>query len=153
MRLSLRNFNRATATATIVTKEPRKGIAIVEVIVAMVLLAVAVASLASLIYSVSQSSLMATGNAYRNGVLMQEINRLEGIPYDSIPVGTTSVSVSTAPYPHTRVITVTEPVAAVMKTVKVVITPTNPKFKPDTVSFSRTKARTTKVLCTDCPQG
>jgi hypothetical protein len=153
MRLSLRNFNRATATATIVTKEPRKGIAIVEVIVAMVLLAVAVASLASLIYSVSQSSLLATGNAYRNGVLMQEINRLEGIPYDSIPVGTTSITVSTAPYPHTRVITVTEPVAAVMKTVKVVITPTSAKFKPDTVSFSRTKARTTKVLCTDCPQG
>ena len=153
MRLSLRNFNRATATASIVTKEPRKGIAIVEVIVAMVLLAVAVASLASLIYSVSQSSLAATGNAYRNGVLMQEINRLEGIPYDSIPVGTTTVSVSTAPYPHTRVITVAEPVAAVMKTVKVVITPTNPKFKPDTLSFSRTKARTSRVLCTDCPQG
>jgi len=153
MRLSLRNFNRATATATIITKEPRKGIAIVEVIVAMVLLAVAVASLASLIYSVSQSSLAATGNAYRNGVLMQEINRLEGIPYDSIPVGTTSVSVSTAPYPHTRVITIAEPVAATIKTVKVVITPTNPKFKPDTVSFNRTKARTTKVLCTDCPQG
>jgi hypothetical protein len=153
MRLSLRNFNRDTATATIVTKEPRKGIAIVEVIVAMVLLAVAVASLASLIYSVSQSSLAATGNAYRNGVLMQEINRLEGIPYDSIPVGTTSISVSTAPYPHTRVITVTEPVAAVMKNISVVVTPTNAKFKPDTVSFSRTKARTTRVLCTDCPQG
>ncbi len=153
MRLSLRNFNRATATATIVTKEPRKGIAIVEVIVAMVLLAVAVASLASLIYSVSQASLAATGNAYRNGVLMEEVNRLEGVPYDSIPVGTTSVSVSTAPYPHTRVITVTEPVAAVMKTLKVVITPTNPKFKPDTVSFNRTKARTSRVLCTDCPQG
>jgi hypothetical protein len=153
MRLSLRNFNHAPATATTVTKEPRKGIAIVEVIVAMVLLAVAVASLASLIYSVSQASLLATGNAYRNGVLMQEVNRLEGIPYDSIPVGTTSVSVSTAPYPHTRVITVTEPVAAVIKTLTVVITPTNPKFKPDTVSFNRTKARTSRVLCTDCPQG
>jgi prepilin-type N-terminal cleavage/methylation domain-containing protein len=149
MRLSLRNFNRAT----IATKPPRKGFVIVEVIVAMVLLAVAVASLASLIYSVSQSSLAATGNAYRNGVLMQEVNRLEGLPYDSIPVGATSVSVSTLPYPHTRVVTVTEPVLATMKTVKVVITPTNLKFKPDTISFTRTKARTSKVLCTDCPQG
>ncbi len=153
MRLSLRNFDRAPAAATSVTTEPRKGIAIVEVIVAMVLLAVAVASLASLIYSVSQASLVATGNAYRNGVLMEEVNRLEGIPYDSIPVGTTTVSVSTAPYPHTRVVTVTEPVAAVMKTLRVVITPTNAKFKPDTVSFNRTKARTSRVLCTDCPQG
>ena len=153
MRLSLRNFNRVPAATTTVTTEPRKGIAIVEVIVAMVLLAVAVASLASLIYSVSQASLVATGNAYRNGVLMEEVNRLEGMPYDSIPVGTTTISVSTAPYPHTRVITVTEPVAAVMKSLKVVITPTNSKFKPDTVSFNRTKARTSRVLCTDCPQG
>jgi hypothetical protein len=153
MRLSLRNFNRATATATIVTK-PRKGIAIVEVIVAMVLLAVAVASLASLIYSVSQSSLLATGNAYRNGVLMQEINRLEGIPYDSIPTvpATTTVSVSALPYPHSRKITVTEPVINVMKVITIVITPTSQKFKPDTISFSRTNARTTRILCTDCPQ-
>ena len=153
MKISMRNFDRAASTATTVTKRSRKGIALVEVIVAMVLLAVAVASLASLIYSVSQSSLKATGNAYRNGVLMQEINRLEGIPYDSIPVGTTTISVSTAPYPHTRVITVTEPVAAVIKNVTVVITPTNVKFKPDTASFTRTKARTSRVLCTDCPTG
>jgi prepilin-type N-terminal cleavage/methylation domain-containing protein len=152
MKISLRNFNRAAATATTVTK-PRKGFVIVEVIVAMVLLAVAVASLASLIYSVSQSSLKATGSAYRNGVLMQEINRLEGLPYDSIPTGTSTVSVSTMPYPHTTVVTVTEPVARAIKTVLVVITPTNLKFKPDTASFTRTLARTSKVLCTDCPQG
>jgi hypothetical protein len=30
----------------------------------------------------------------------------------------------------------------------VVITPTNPKYKPDTVNFTRTKARTSKALCT-----
>ena len=149
---SMRNFDPAAAMAA-TAKEPRKGFVIVEVIVAMVLLAVAVASLASLIYSVSQSSLAASGNAYRNGVLMQEINRLEGVPYDSIPTGTSTVSVSTMPYPHTTVITVTEPVAATIKTVRVVITPTNLKFKPDTVSFTRTKARTSKVLCTDCPTG
>jgi prepilin-type N-terminal cleavage/methylation domain-containing protein len=153
MKNSVRNFDHSSATAMTVTREPRKGFVIVEVIVAMVLLAVAVASLASLIYSVSQSSLIATGNAYRNGVLMQEVNRLEGLPYDSIPTGSSSVSVSTQPYPHTTAVTVTEPVAAVMKTVKVVITPTNLKFKPDTVIFTRTKARTSKVLCTDCPTG
>ncbi len=153
MRLSVCSFNRATATATTVTSEPRKGFVLVEVIVAMVLLAVAVSSLAALMYSVSQSGIVATGNAYRNGVLMQEVNRLEGIPYDSIPVGTTSYTVSTAPYPHTRVITVTEPAVQLVKTVQVVITPANVNYKPDTVNFTRTKARTSRVLCTDCPQG
>jgi hypothetical protein len=128
----------------------RKGFVIVEVIVAMILLAVAVTSLAAMLYSVSQNGMVATGNAYRNGVLMNEVNRLEGIPYDSIAVGTASVTVSTAPYPHTRVITVAEPAVNAVKTVKVVITPSNVKYKPDTVNFTRTKARTSKALCTTC---
>ena len=92
----------------------------------------------------------ATGNAYRNGVLMQEVNHFEGIPYDSVTVGTTSYSQSTGVYAHTRTVTVAEPVANVVKTVKIVITPVNTLYKPDTVSFTRTKARTSRVLCTSC---
>jgi hypothetical protein len=78
------------------------------------------------------------------------VNTLEGIPYDSVAVGTQSSSVTTGPYPNTRVVTVTEPVAGVIKTIKVIITPTNPKYKPDTVTFMRTKARTSHVLCKTC---
>ena len=149
MRISLRNFERAD-NAPLVTGEPRKGFVLVEVIVAMVILAIAVSSLAALMYSVSQSGMVATSNAYRNGVLMHEVNRLEGIPYDSIPVGSTSITVSTLPYRHTRELTVSEPVANVVKSIQIVIIPANVKFKRDTVSFIRTKARTSKVLCTSC---
>jgi hypothetical protein len=150
MKIPLRKIVRAAQSAKPVTGQ-RKGIALVEVIVAMVLLAIAVSSLAALMYSVSQQGMVATGNAYRNGILMQEVNRLEGIPYDSIPAGVTSASVTSGAYPHGRVVTVTEPVAGVMKSIKVIITPTNKKYRPDTVSFTRTKARTTHVLCTTCP--
>ena len=150
MKISLRKLDRP-ARVNDESASHRKGFVIVEVIVAMVLLAVAVTSLAALLYSVSQSGLVATGNAYRNGVLMNEVNRLEGIPYDSVAVGTSSVVVSTAPYPHTRVITVTEPIAGTVKSVVVVITPSNAKYKPDTLTFTRTKARTSKALCTTCP--
>jgi len=152
MRISLRNFERAD-NAALVTGEPRKGFVLVEVIVAMVILAIAVSSLAALMYSVSQSGMTATSNAYRNGVLMHEVNRLEGIPYDSIPVGSSSVTVSTLPFRHTRQVTVSEPVANVVKSIQIVIIPANTRFKRDTVSFIRTKARTSKVLCTSCPQG
>lgn len=143
--------NRAKSPAQ--ASRAKKGFVLVEVIVAMVLLAVAVSSLAALVYSISRSGLVATGNAYRNGVLMQEVNRLEGLPYDSVKVGTTSATVSGGKYPHVRTVTVAEPTANVVKTVKIIIKPNNPVFKPDTVSFIRTKARTSKVLCTDCPQG
>ena len=151
MRISMRNFDRVGSAAP--ASKPRKGFVLVEVIVAMVILAIAVSSLAALMYSVSQSGMVATGNAYRNGVLMHEVNRLEGIPYDSIPVGSSTITVSTAPYKHTRLITVAEPVANVVKTVRIVITPANTKLKSDTVSFTRTKSRTSRVLCKTCPQG
>lgn len=126
---------------------PRRGFSLIEVIVAMVLLAIAVSSLAALTYSVSRSSIKVTGAAYANGVLMHEVNRLIALPFDSVTNG--YASVSTGPYQHTRVITVGQP-AANVKTVQVVVTPTNPVFKPDTVKFTRTNARTTKVLCTIC---
>ena len=149
MRISIGRSQRAAGSEAH-SLNSRKGVALVEVIVAMVLLAVAVSSLAGLVYSVSQSGLKNTGGAYRNGVLMQEVNRLEGIPYDSIAVGTQTYQVTTGNYKHTRVITVAEPVLQKVKTVRIVVTPTNPMFKPDTVSFTRTKAKTSKVLCTTC---
>ncbi|PYO46446.1 MAG: hypothetical protein DMD72_12785 [Gemmatimonadetes bacterium] len=149
MRISIRKSHRGTETA-VQSREGRKGFVLVEVIVAMVLLAVAVSSLAALVWSVSQSGVKTSGDAYRNGVLMQEVNRLEGIPYDSIAVGTSSYSVSTGSYAHTTAITVAEPVLQKVKTIQIVLTPTNARFKPDTVGFTRTKARTSKVLCTYC---
>lgn len=149
MRIIIRKSSSA-ANSAVRSSGARKGVALVEVIVAMVLLAVAVSSLAALVGSVSQSGIKTSGNAYRNGVLMQEVNRLEGIPYDSIAVGTQSFTVSSGNYAHTRVITVAEPAVGRVKTVQIVITPVNLKYKPDTVAFTRTKAKTSKVLCTTC---
>jgi Tfp pilus assembly protein PilV len=127
----------------------RKGIGLVEVIVAMVILAITLTSLAPIIYSVSRSTLSVTGKVYRNGVLMQEVNRLIALPYDSLHVGTTSAGASSGPYPHTRTTVISEPVVN-LKVVKVKIVPVSTAFAADSVSFTRTKARTSKYLCTTC---
>ena len=150
MRISLRKFVEAEHVARRSSAKGRKGFVIVEIIVAMVLLAIAISSLAALLYTISQSGMVATGNAYRNGVLMSAVNTYEGLPYDSVANGTRSDSVATGPYPNTRTVIVTEPVVGVVKNVKVIIKPTNPKYKPDTVTFIRTKARTSKALCKTC---
>jgi len=150
MKISLRKFGRFQRHAKPGGTANRDGFVIVEIIVAMILLAIAVSSLAALMYSVSQQGMVATGNAYRNGVLMDNVNRLEGIPYDSVKVGKDSTAVSTGSYPYSRVVTVAEPVVQQIKTIQVVIKPTNYKYKPDTVAFTRTKAKTSKVLCTTC---
>ena len=127
----------------------RRGIGLIEVIVAMVILAITLTSLAPLMYTVSRSTIKTTGNAYRNGVLMQEVNRLVALPYDSIPVGTTTITVSSGPYQHTRTITISEPVVN-LKLVKVKVVPVSTAYIPDSVSFYRTRARTSKYLCTIC---
>lgn len=149
MRISLRSYSRSTEVATPTNREARKGFVLVEVIVAMVLLAVAVSSLAGLVWSVSRSGILTTGDAYKNGVLMHEVNRLVGLPYDSVATGSFTYSETSGAYPHSRVVTVAEPMTDI-KTVNVVITPVNPKYKPDSVSFTRTNARTSKVLCVTC---
>ena len=150
MKIALRFSQSAADRSEARTSGLRSGFGLVEVIVAMVLLAVAVSALASLALSVSKSSFKVTGTAYRNGVMMQEVNRLETLPYDSLHNGSSSITVSAAPYPHTRVVTVAEP-SLNLKTIKIVLTPVNTNFKPDTVNFTRTKARTTKVLNTAAP--
>lgn len=115
----------------------------------MLLLAIATSSLAGLMYSVSRSSIKVTGAAYANGVLMHEVNRLIALPFDSLANGYSSFSTDSGPYQHTRIVSIAQP-AANVKTIQVVVTPTNPVFKADTVKFTRTNARTTKVLCTTC---
>jgi len=147
MRISLRPSARAAGHSGKTT--PRRGFSLIEVIVSMVLLAIAVSSLATMMYSVSQSSMKVTGSAYRNGVLMHEVNRLIALPYDSLAVGTLSFSATSGAYPHTRTVTITEPTAK-LKAVKVIVQPSNPMYKPDTLKFTRTNAKTSKVLCTIC---
>jgi prepilin-type N-terminal cleavage/methylation domain-containing protein len=154
MRITLR-FSQSTARrAESQTPGLRAGFGLVEVIVAMILLAVAVSALAGLSLSVSQSSLKVTGTAYRNGVMMQEVNRLEALPYDSLQKTSCNspqrIDVTTAPYQHSRYITICEP-SLNLKTVKIVLTPVNSRFKPDTVNFTRTRPRTTRVLNTTAP--
>jgi len=150
MTISLRSSGRTPRAASQSQADGRqKGIGLIEVIVAMVILAITLSSLAPLMYTVSRGTITVTGSAYRNGVLMHEVNRLVALPYDSIAVGTTTITQSLAPYPHTRTITISEP-AVNLKVVKVKIVPLNLSFKPDSVSFDRTRARTSKYLCTTC---
>lgn len=126
----------------------RDGFILLEVLVAMVMLGIVLSSLAAMMFAVSRRAITSTGFAYRNAVLMREVNRLEALPYDSLAVGSASVTVPEMPYPHTRVVSITSPSLSVKK-VTLVITPVNSLYKPDTVSFTRTLPATTTSLTTN----
>ena len=115
------------------------GFALIEAIVAIVILGVAITTLAALMVQVSRGALRVSGDSYKQSVLTQEVNRIEAMPYDSVAIGTQTVSVTSQPYPHTRVITVTSPAARVKK-IQIVITPTGYYFKTDTAIVYRRDA-------------
>lgn len=123
----------------------RGGFVLLEVIVAMFILGIVLSSLAALLYEVSQGSFRSISGAYRNGVLLKEVNRLEALPYDSLALGTDSTTVTALPYPYTRTVTIANP-STNLKSVVLVIKPAIAVYKPDTAKFIRTLGTTTNAF-------
>jgi Tfp pilus assembly protein PilV len=132
----------------------RRGFILIEVIVAMTLLVLVLTPLAAMVFKITARSHRIIGSAYRNGVLMQQVNLLESLPFDSLALGTTTTTSTAMPYPYTRTVTVTL-ISQVyeLKAKKVVlkITPTNTLYRPDTTTFVRSTAATMKTFETDDP--
>jgi hypothetical protein len=125
-----------------------------EVIVGITLLALVMTPLAAMVFKITQRSHRIIGGAYRNGVLMQQVNLLESLPYDSLAIGTTSSSSTAMPYPYTRTITITETFRkyeVAQKQIKLIITPTNPLYRPDTAIIVRSTANTLRTFLEDDP--
>lgn len=134
------------------TKQGRPGFILMEVIVAITLLALILTPLAAMVYKITSRSHYIVGSAYRNGVLMEQVNLLESLPYDSLPSGTTSLTVTTKPYPYTRKLIVAQYYQKYQlraKSVVLIITPTNTLYKPDTTKFMRSSAATNTAFSND----
>jgi hypothetical protein len=130
----------------------RQGFILMEVVVGITLLALILTPLAAMVFKITQRSHTIIGNAYRNGVLMQQVNLLESLPYDSLTVGTRTATVTDKPYPRTVKVTVAEYYVKWQlkgKSVQLIITPTNTLYKPDTTRFVRTTANTLTALTSD----
>ena len=137
-------------------KSGRRGFILMEVIVAMTLLALVLTPLAAMVFKITARSHRIIGSAYRNGVLMQQVNLLESLPFDSLAIGTSTLTSTAKPYPYTRKITVSlisQVYELKAKKVILIITPTNTLYKPDTTTFVRSSANTLQALYTDDPAG
>jgi hypothetical protein len=132
----------------------RRGFILLEVIVAITLLALVLTPLAAMVMKITSRSHRIIGSAYRNGVLMQQVNLLESLPFDSLAIGTSTLTSTAMPYPYTRTVTVSL-ISQVheLKAKKVIlrITPTNPLYRPDTTVFVRSSANTLQSLISDDP--
>jgi type II secretory pathway pseudopilin PulG len=132
----------------------RRGFILLEVIVAMTLLILVMTPLAAMVFKITARSHRTIGGAYRNGVLMEQINQLESLPFDSLPIGTTTTTSTTKPYPYTRTVTVSlisQLYELKAKQVILIIQPANTLYRADTTTFVRSSANTMKTFDTADP--
>lgn len=134
----------------------RRGFILIEVVVAITLLALVMTPLAAMVFKLTARSHRIIGSTYRNGVLMQQVNLLESLPFDSLAIGTSTSVSTTPPYLYTKSINVSlisQVYELKAKKVILIIQPTNTLYKPDTTIFVRSSANTMSTFDTDDPAG
>jgi prepilin-type N-terminal cleavage/methylation domain-containing protein len=125
---------------------PAAGFSLVEIMVAMLILSLTALSLAPLMLRASQTGKSAEAMLYEQAVLSTEVGRLNALSWDSLSTGTTCLTTSASPLPHTRCTTVTS-VTSKLYRVMVRVTPSDSaRLKPDTVTFDRTYTSTYNPL-------
>jgi Tfp pilus assembly protein PilV len=133
-------------------KKGRRGFILMEVIVAMTLLALILTPLAAMVFKITARNHRTVGNTYRNAVAMHAVNLLQSLPYDSLAEGSFSHTVTAEPYPHTVSYSVDEYYERWQlkaKKVTMVISPANGLYRPDTVKFVRSSANTRTTFIDD----
>lgn len=117
----------------------REGVSLVEVIIAMTLLGVVLTSLAGMTYQASRRSATVATESYRQGVLMEEVNRLTALPFTNLASAVGCRTVTGGAFPHQRCVSMTS-ISSTIRRLTVIVTPSQPGMRPDTVIFDRANA-------------
>lgn len=120
-------------------KTDTRGFTMVEVLVALVLVSLCSVGLGRLMFQAARMARVSGSVTYQTAAMSAEVARLDAVPFDSVGTGTSCVTVSTPPFPHTRCTTVNN-ISSKVKQVIVVVTPSgNTLLHPDTTTVVRTK--------------
>jgi len=122
-------------------RRERRGISLIEVIVAMTLLAFCLGSLGVLSAKTAGRARALDANSARTFVLTQQANRFSVLPYDSIPIYAPKLdTVVAGRYRFERQVTFTNSTTgSEYRRVKVVLMPLLDKTRKDSLMFERAK--------------
>lgn len=124
------------------------GFTLVEVLISMTVLSLGMVLLGGLLIRSARQATAASSVVYQTAALSEEVGRMGAMPFALLVAGTTCVTVTAHPLPHSRCTTITD-VTAKRKTVKVKITPTgNPLLRADSTMFERAVSNTGTPLNT-----
>lgn len=118
----------------------RRGITLIEVVVALTVFAMVTAGIAGFTTQVAKGSRINSFASVRAGALAAQVNRLEVLPYDTLPTRAGCTSISTGLVPRNECITVQD-IAAGRRRVTLIVRPNNTALRPDTIVFERTRPR------------
>lgn len=114
---------------------PPAGFTLIEVVVAMVLLAVVLTMLASFSMGTARQLVTLSRSDVRQAITLREVNRLAALPYDSLPAEAGCRTVTVANLVHTSCVTITN--GTRNRTVQVIVTPQRAGTYADTVVLQR----------------
>ena len=124
---------------------PRRGVSLIEILVAMTLLVTVLGALSVLTTRTVKRSRDLDRNSARTFVLMQQANRFSALPYDSIPSYAPRLdTIVTGRYKYERRLTYVQGTGSEYRTLKVMLKPvsSDPMIaaqKPDSLFFQRAK--------------
>lgn len=123
-----------------VRRSNRKGIAVIEILVSMVILAIGLLGAAGMTVSAARRGSWLSTQSGRDGIILQELNKLASMPYDSLSVRAGCTTTTNAPLAYTRCIAVTDITdGSGYKRVRLIVSPTASWARPDTMYLNRVR--------------
>jgi prepilin-type N-terminal cleavage/methylation domain-containing protein len=113
----------------------RSGFGLIEVIIALVVMAIGMLGLAGMLLQVARRATELSGQNGRAAVSTQVLNRLAALPYDQLGNAVGCTSVSNAQFSHTQCVSVID--AGGYKSIRLVVTPANARVRADTTYLIR----------------
>ena len=116
----------------------RRGITLIEVVVALTMFAIVTMTVASFTAQVASGSRVNAVSTVRAGALAAQVNRLEVLPFDTLPTHVGCTTVSGGLLPRDECVQVRD-IAAGRREVTFILRPLSSSLRPDTVIFERSK--------------
>jgi prepilin-type N-terminal cleavage/methylation domain-containing protein len=114
------------------------GFSLIEILVAVTLLGIALVGVAQLNFVLARRFYTLSRAPAREGIVAQQVNQFAAMPFDSLMAQVGTKTFTKPPMPYTRIVTV-DTIGSKLRRVKIVIQPSNPAIRPDSVVIERTK--------------
>ena len=127
-------------------KRARKGVAVLEVMVGMVILSIGLLGVAGMTVTAARRATGMSTQSTRDGIVLQELNRLASLPYDTLDARVGCSTAASGTLAYSRCITVTTVSDGLgYKRVRVIVTPSSIYAKPETVYVNRARLASTST--------